>query len=216
MWNCSIFDPRYPRLLKEIPDPPETLYIEGKLNFNARPAIAVVGTRKITPYGREMARRFTQELVRKGFLIVSGFMYGVDAVAHRTALELSGPTVGVLGFGFDYMYPKEHRSLAREMIERGNALITEYPPSVSPRPFNFPARNRIVSGMCLGVLVIEAAPKSGSKITAACAANQGREVFAVPGPVGSVYSEGTKELINLGAKLVTSVDDILAEIPGRF
>jgi DNA processing protein len=127
-------------------------------------------------------------------------------------MRLGGQTVGVLGFGFNYMYPREHQDLMRRMLRNGQTLISEFAPDVPPRPGNFPRRNRIVSGMSLGVLVTEAASKSGSKITARLAAEQGREVFTVPGPFDSIYSEGTKELVNLGAKLVTSIDDILEEI----
>lgn len=207
-------DERYPHLLSQIDDPPTILYVKGNLELNAGPAIAVVGTRRITPYGLEATKFFTRGLVKMGFTIVSGFMYGVDAQAHISALEVGGRTIGVLGFGFDYMYPASHRSLAARMLSEGQTLISEYPPQTKPHPKNFPARNRIVSGMSLGVLVIEAAPKSGSKITARLAAEQGREVFAVPGPFSSVYSEGTKELVNLGAKLVTCVDDIMDELKG--
>lgn len=206
--SCS----EYPQLLREIADPPKVIYVKGSVNFNVQPMIAVVGTRRITPYGQLAAREFTQGLVEAGFAIVSGFMYGVDAVAHSSALEAGGRTIGVLGFGLEHMYPTSHRELASKLLASGNSLITEFPPWMRPFPTNFPRRNRIVSGMSLGTLVIEAASKSGSKITARLAAEQGREVFAVPGVFNSVYSEGTKELINLGAKLVTSVNDILDEL----
>ena len=207
-------DPQYPRLLHEINDPPIVLYTKGELPLDVWPKIAVVGTRRITEYGEDVTASFTKSLVEEGFVIVSGFMYGVDAVAHRTALSNNGKTVGVLGFGFEYMYPKEHRQLASEMILTGNCLVSEYAPWQPPVPGNFPARNRIVSGMCVGILVTEAAAKSGSKITARLANEQGREVFAVPGPIHSPFSEGTKELVNMGATLVTNVSDIREEIDG--
>ncbi len=205
-------DKAYPLLLKEISDPPVVLYVQGELVPPSSLHIAVVGTRRMTRYGEEVTRKFTRELVGEGCVIVSGFMYGVDACAHKTALECGGRTIGVLGFGFAYMYPEEHRELARRMLASGNCLLTEFAPWTSPVPGNFPSRNRIVSGMCKGVLVTEAASKSGSKITARCAVDQGREVFAVPGPIQSAFSEGTKELVNMGAKLVTNVGDIFDEL----
>lgn len=174
--------------------------------------IAVVGTRHVTDYGRKVTYSLARDLATAGFTIVSGFMYGVDAIAHGAAIDAGGKTIGVLGFGFDYMYPKSHASLAKRMLETGNTLVTEFEPEVPAMPQNFPRRNRIVSGLCLGVVVTEAAKNSGSMITARLAVEQGREVFAVPGPIDSLYSEGTKELINLGAKLVTNVSDIVDEL----
>lgn len=211
-----ITDVRYPKRLREIPDPPSELYIQGEVPDFSLPMIAIVGTRHVTTYGEKVTQFFTRELIKAGFTIVSGFMYGVDAIAHQTALKEQGRTIGVLGFGFDYMYPANHRSLAKQMIDSGNCLITEFLPDQPPRPWSFPKRNRIVSGLCLGVLVTEAAKKSGSKITARLAAEQGREVFTVPGAIDSLYSEGTKELVNLGAKLVTNVDDILEEFSNQL
>lgn len=202
----------YPKLLGQISDPPVVLYVKGNLNLVSKPSIAIVGTRKATPYGLEATRVFTKQLVEAGFVIVSGFMYGVDAQAHMCAIEEGGRTIGVLGFGFEHMYPESHRSLAKKMLANDETLITEYPYWQRPSAGSFPARNRIVSGMSLGVLVTEAAAKSGTKITARLAAEQGREVFAVPGPFNSEFSQGTKELVNLGAKLTTSIDDILEEI----
>lgn len=203
---------RYPYLLTQIDDPPKELYIQGELPDDKLPKLAIVGTRQITPYGVKVTKYFTKALVEKGFVIVSGFMYGVDRVAHETAMACGGKTIGVLGFGFDYMYPQNQKNLAAAMIASGNCLVTEYPPNTPPKPANFPKRNRIVSGMCLGILVTEAKPKSGSKITARLASEQGREVFAVPANIGSPFGEGTKELVNLGAKLVTRVEDILEEL----
>ncbi len=206
-------DEDYPHLLREIPDPPIVLYAKGILPNEKFPKIGVVGTRQMTDYGRDVTHELTSELAKLGCVIVSGFMYGVDAYAHKTAIDAGGKTIGVLGFGFDHMYPREHRELALKMIDSGNCLVTEFAPWQAPTPGNFPARNRIVSGMCLGIVVTEAARKSGSKITARLATEQGREVFAVPGPMHSAFSEGTKELVNMGAKLVTSAADIVEELP---
>jgi DNA processing protein len=204
-------DPEYPFLLHEIPDPPLVLYVQGTLPPSTMFPIAVVGTRQVTSYGEKVARELVTQLVDAGCLIISGFMYGVDAVAHTTALDCQGKTVGVLGFGFEHMYPKEHESLRQRMIASQNCLLSEFAPWQPPSKFTFPLRNRIVAGMSRGVVVIEAATKSGSKITARLAAEYGREVFAVPGPMDSPFAQGTKELVNLGAKLVTSATDILEE-----
>src|SRR5258708_5759123 len=173
-------DKDYPRLLKEIADPPIVLYVQGNLPDGGLPTIGVVGTRRMTQYGQEVTHLLTSQLVADGFVIVSGFMYGVDACAHRTALDLGGKTIGVLGFGFDYMYPHEHAKLASEMIHSGNCLVTEFPPWQPPVPGNFPSRNRIVSGMSLGILVTEAASKRGIKITARLPTDQGHEFFPLP------------------------------------
>ena len=198
--------------MQNIADPPSALFVKGKLPPQSLPLIAVVGTRKVTDYGREVTTLLTKQLVAAGFGIVSGFMYGVDAIAHQTAIEAGGITIGVLGFGFDHMFPKSHIRLANEVLNHNGCLLTEFPSWQPPLPQNFPLRNRIVSGMSVGVLVTEAASKSGSLITARLAAEQGREVFAVPGPITSEFCNGTKNLINLGAKLVTNVDDILEEL----
>lgn len=202
-----------PPLLLEIPDPPIVLYVKGELPQLSQPAIAIVGTRNVTDYGKGVTEKLTRELVAAGYTIVSGFMYGVDTVAHTTALRAGGKTIAVLGYGLGVpFFPRTHERFARDVIASGSCLLTEFPPWQIAAPQNFPKRNRIVSGLSLGVVVTEAAPKSGSLITAKLAIDQGRDVFAVPGPVGSVYSEGTKELVNLGAKLVTNVHDILEEI----
>lgn len=205
---------QYPRLLREISDPPIVLYVKGSLPPEKYPKIGIVGTRQVTSYGTDVTTLLTRSLCEEGFVIVSGFMYGVDAIAHTTALRMGGKTIGVLGFGFDHMYPKEHSVLMEEMIVSGNCVVTEYPPWQPPTRGTFPARNRIVSGLSVGIVVTEAAKMSGSKITARLAGEQGREVFAVPGPIHSPFSEGTKELINMGAKLVTNIDDIRGEIGG--
>lgn len=209
----TIDDLAYPQLLREIPYPPPLLYVKGVLPARMDRVMAVVGTRKVTSYGRFVTKQLVSELVEVGFTIVSGFMYGVDAVAHQTALERGGVTIGVLGFGFDTMYPAHHHKLAKEVLARGGALVSEFPPATPAHPGNFPARNRLVAGMSLGVLVTEAAKDSGSKITAQFAGEYGREVFSVAGAITSIYSEGTKDLVNSGAKLVTNAQDILAEFP---
>lgn len=204
----------YPSLLSQISDPPSVLYVKGTLPNWKTPCIAVVGTRKITSYGHAVTRELTRQLVEGGFTIISGMMVGVDTVAHETALTANGRTIGVLGYGFGVPYfPREQAKVAKQIMDSGGCLLSEYPPWQPPTRYTFPQRNRIVAGLSLGVLVTEAAAKSGSKITARLAAEQGREVFAVPGPIDSIYSEGTKELINLGATLVTSADDIVEQLP---
>ncbi len=204
-------DKKYPKLLKNIDDKPLVLYVKGNLiGVNKRP-IAVVGTRKISGYGRMVCEQIVPELVASQATIVSGFMYGVDTCAHQQTVMNHGYTVGVLGYGFDYLYPASNRRFFVEMLASGNGFITEYPPWVSGHRGNFPERNRIVAGMSLATLVIEAARKSGSHITAGLAVEYGRGVCAVPGPITNRYSEGTKWLINQGAKLVTSARDVLEE-----
>ena len=202
----------YPKLLKEIDDPPIGLFIKGELITQDTRAIAVVGTRKITPYGRQVTEKFVSELTVAGFTIVSGLARGVDSVAHRVALGNGGRTIAVLGCGLDRIYPPEHKPLAEQIIKNNQgAIISEFPLGTQAMPGNFPSRNRIISGLSLGVLVAEGASKSGTKITARLAADQNREVFAIPGPITSVLSEGPAELIKTGAKLVTNINDILEE-----
>ncbi|MCL5091180.1 MAG: DNA-processing protein DprA, partial [Patescibacteria group bacterium] len=175
-------------------------------------AIAVVGTRKVTGYGRQVTEMMVQGLVDAGLVIVSGLARGVDRIAHETTIKNNGLTVAVLGHGLDLIYPPEHKDLANQIMESGGALISEFPLGLQPVPGNFPARNRILSGLSLGVVVTEAAEDSGSLITARAAAEQGREVFAVPGPITSPLSAGSSVLIKKGAKLVTKVEDILEEL----
>lgn len=206
-----VHEGRYPALLKQIYDPPPVIFFRGNLAPVDSLPVAVVGTRNVTAYGRIATEQLVRGLVRHGCAIVSGFMYGVDAVAHQTALANGGYTVGVFGFGFDHMYPPEHQSLAEEVLAKGGALVSEYLPSQIPIQSNFPARNRIVAGLSLGVLVTEAAKESGSKITAQFALENGREVYIVSGAITSKYAEGTKDLANNGAKLVTKAEDIVEE-----
>jgi DNA processing protein len=207
----TLADADYPPLLKEIPDPPPYLYLHGSLPAS-RTAIAVVGSRRASEYGISIATRLARELAEQGITIVSGLAQGVDAAAHRAALQVAGSTVGVLGCGIDLVYPAENRRLYQEMAEKGG-IISEFPIGTPPDAPNFPRRNRIISGLCRGVLVVEAAEKSGSLITAAFALEQGREVFAVPGNITFRASRGTNSLIKQGAKLVETVADILGELP---
>ncbi len=202
-------DPAYPRILKEIADPPLILYKKGNFSGDDRNAIAVVGTRHPSFYGRTQAKRFGQELASKGLTIVSGLARGIDRIAHEAALGVSyGRTIAVMGCGLDIIYPKEHEELFRNIAERG-VVLSEYPLGTPPLPENFPKRNRILSGLSYATLVIEAHSRSGSLITAHQAVEQGREVFAVPGPVDQLTSHGTHRLIREGAVLVETPDDIL-------
>jgi DNA processing protein len=204
-------DKRYPKLLKNIDDKPFVLYAKGDISgINQRP-IAVVGTRKISGYGRSVIGQIVPDLVVSQVTVVSGFMYGVDTCAHQQAIKSGGYTVGVLGYGFNHLYPAGNRKFYKEMLAKGNGFITEYPPWVSAHRGNFPERNRVVAGMSLATLVVEAGQKSGSHITASLAGEYGRGVCAVPGPITNPYSEGTKWLINQGARLVTSAREVLEE-----
>ena len=201
-------DDAYPARLRTIPASPPVLYVRGSLTPEDEWALAVVGTRRITRYGQEVTRRLVEPLAAEGVTIVSGLALGVDALAHRTALDAGGRTIAVLGSGVDQIYPSSNRALARRIIEHG-ALISDYPPGTPPEPNNFPPRNRIISGLSLGVLVIEAGEKSGALITANYALEQGREVLAVPGSILSAQSRGTNRLIADGAIPVCSAEDIL-------
>jgi DNA processing protein len=201
----------YPFLLKSISHPPPVLYVRGELSPQDEWALGVVGTRQASVYGREVTRTLVEGLVAAGVTIISGLAYGIDTMAHRTALEAGGRTIAVLGSGVDIIYPYQNRGLA-EQIMRNGALISEYPLGTKPEARNFPPRNRIISGMSLGVLVVEGSTRSGAMITAAYALEQGREVFAVPGNILSRNSGGPSYLIQQGAKLVTSVQDILEEL----
>ena len=202
----------YPKSLFEIPDPPPFLYIRGELR-TSQPAIAIVGSRKATSYGLLAAGRLSEGLARHGMVVVSGMARGVDTAAHKGALLAGGRTTGVLGCGIDKVYPPENRKLYDEMVEKG-CLVSEFPLDTLPLAENFPRRNRIISGLSRGVLVIEAAENSGSLITAQYALEQGRDVFAVPGNISFASSRGSNRLIKQGAKLVDCVEDILEELPG--
>jgi len=204
-------DPTSPPLLRHIPGPPPVLYIKGELRPEDEWAVAVVGTRRATVYGREATRQLTGDLARNRVTIVSGLARGIDAHAHQAALDAGGRTIAVLGSGIDVIYPPEHARLASAIVERG-ALITEYPLGTQPESSNFPPRNRIISGLALGVLIVEAGEGSGALITCDFALEQGRDVFAVPGNIFHRGSEGCNKLIQQGAKVVLSVEDILEEL----
>lgn len=208
----TIEDESYPKLLKEIDSPPFIIYIKGAEEVLNQPCLAVVGSRRVSEYGRQAGQRLVKDLVRHRLVIVSGLARGVDSLAHRVCLENKGLTVAVLGHGLDRIYPPENRLLAERIVAAGGALVSEYPLGYQISRGNFPARNRIVAGLSLGVVVIEGKHKSGTKITAGWAAEYGREVFAVPGPIDSVQSEAPADLIKEGAKLVTSVEDVLEEL----
>ncbi|MGH9907211.1 MAG: DNA-processing protein DprA [Pyrinomonadaceae bacterium] len=208
----------YPSLLREIYDPPITLYVKGAWeNCLEQPCVAIVGSRRCSTYGQNASLMLARDLAQRGVTIVSGFARGIDAAAHRGALEGGGRTIAVLGTGVDQVYPRDHRKLADEILERGGAVITQFPLGTPPVSENFPYRNRIISGLSLGVVVIEAAENSGSLITARLAIEQNREVFAVPGNITSRNSFGTNYLIKgAGAKLVQQWQDIAAELPPQI
>lgn len=203
--------PAYPKRLKEIYDYPPLLYIRGKPLLSDECCLAVVGTRRATVYGRQVTEEIVADLAKSGITIVSGLAGGIDSIAHWTALGADGKTIAVFASGLDIVYPSENAKLAREIMERG-ALISEYPLGTRPKADNFPRRNRIMSGMSLGVLVIEAGESSGALITAKQALEQNREIFAIPGSILSPASRGTNRLIQEGAKLVTNCSDILEEL----
>ena len=206
-WN----DPEYPARLMHIYDPPPTLYVKGQLPPADSPAVAVVGSRKPTAYGLKVAEALARDLASRGVAVVSGMARGIDSAAHRGALAAGGPTVAVLGSGIDVVYPSENRALYDRIAQSG-AVVSEFPTGTKPESGNFPARNRVISGISQGVVVVEAAEKSGSLITVDCAVDQGREVFAVPGPVNVPTSRGPHRLIKQGACLVESAADILEEL----
>ncbi|MBI2018870.1 DNA-protecting protein DprA [Candidatus Daviesbacteria bacterium] len=207
----TIFDEHYPYLLKQIYDPPVVIYYKGQIKKDEK-AIAVVGTRKITGYGRAVTEQFVKRLVDGGLTIVSGLARGIDAEAHLSTIRAGGRTIAVLGGGLKNIYPPENRSLAERIIDRGGLVLSEFPPDYPSMPGNFPARNRIISGLSLGVLVVEAAEDSGSLITARIALEQGREVFAVPGPVTSTLSRGPVDLMKEGARPIFDPQEILEEM----
>lgn len=203
----------YPRYLREAPAPPPVLYVAGEILEQDQWAVAVVGTRRLSAYGRQMTREVVTGLVRNNVTIVSGLARGIDGIAHKTAVEVGGRTIAVLGSGIDCLYPPEHRGLARRIIkERRGAIVSDYSLGTQPEAKNFPPRNRIISGLSLGVVVVEAGKKSGALITANFALEQDRDVFAVPGNVNSRASEGTNQLIQQGAKLVMTAEDVLEEL----
>jgi DNA processing protein len=204
-------DEGYPRRLKDIYDPPPVLYVRGDIKKQDELAVAIVGSRKTSPYGRWFTERVSRELAQQGVTVVSGMARGIDSVAHQGALSEGGRTIAVLGCGVDIVYPRENRRLYEQIMDHG-AVVSEFPMGSPPESGHFPKRNRIISGLSLGVVVVQAGKGSGSLITANYALEQGRDVFAVPGNVGAESSQGTNQLIKEGAKLVVSSGDILEEI----
>ncbi|HET6265448.1 MAG TPA: DNA-processing protein DprA [Usitatibacter sp.] len=207
----ALGDAAYPQVLLEIPDPPTVIYAVGRVEFLGCPSLAVVGSRNATPQGARDAEAFARDLSAAGLTIVSGLALGIDGAAHRGGLSERGSTVAVLGTGADRVYPAGHRGLAHEIADRG-CLASEFPLGTPPTSGNFPQRNRLISGLARGVLVIEAAERSGSLITARCAGEQGREVFALPGSIHSPLARGCHKLIREGAKLVECAQDVLTEL----
>jgi DNA processing protein len=206
-------DEAYPERLREIFDPPVLLWIRGNANLLAQPSIAVVGTRHPTPYGTGMAEMLSRDLAARGLIILSGMARGVDTAAHRGAIAAKRPTVAIWGTGVDVVYPKENKSLAEQIIAGGGTILSKYPLGTYPAPQNFPKRNRILSGMSIGVLVIEASEYSGTRVTARCALEQNRDVFAVPGNVTTKNAWGPNTLIKQGAKLTATWEDVWEDLP---
>jgi DNA processing protein len=204
-------DDNYPAMLREIPGPPLLLYVNGDASLLELPALAIIGSRNPTQGGTRNAREFARHLARQGFVIVSGMAQGIDTAAHRGALDADGKTIALLGTGIDRVYPSGNRDLAHQIAAQG-ALVSEYPLGAAPERWHFPERNRLISGLSLGTLVVEAARRSGSLITARLAGEQGREIFALPGSIHNALSRGCHELIRQGAKLVETADDIVAEL----
>jgi DNA processing protein len=209
-------DEAYPERLREIYDPPSVLWIRGNAELLARPGIAVVGTRHPSPYGAGMAEMLSRDLANRRLVILSGMARGVDTAAHKGAIEAGGKTVAVWGTGIDVIYPKENKKLAENIVASGGTIVSEYPLGTFPAPQNFPIRNRILSGMSIGVLVIEAAEYSGTRITARCAMEQNRDVFAVPGNVTNKNAWGPNTLIKQGAKLTATWEDLWEDLPSEI
>lgn len=211
IWPVSIDEPAYPVLLKQISDPPYTIFVRGTLPDESCPSLGVVGTRRISPYGAAACAAIVPPLAKSGMIIVSGLALGLDGLAHEETLKVGGITVAVLGGGIDRntLYPASHRSLSERIIASGGAIVSEYPPGFKPTPYTFPARNRIIAGLTLGTLVIEAPEGSGALITARMALDYNREVLAVPHPIGVINGEGNNRLIKQGARLVSEASDVL-------
>jgi DNA processing protein len=209
-------DAEYPERLREIYDPPAALWVRGDATLLSRPGIAVVGTRQPSPYGAGMAELLSRDLANRRLVILSGMARGVDTAAHKGAVEAGGKTVAVWGTGIDVIYPKENKKLAEQIVATGGAIVSEYPLGTFPAPQNFPIRNRILSGMSVGVLVIEAAEYSGTRITARCAMEQNRDVYAVPGNVTNKNAWGPNTLIKQGAKLTATWEDVWEDLPSQI
>jgi len=208
-------DDDYPQRLLEIYDPPPVLWVRGNASLLNRAGIAVVGTRHPTPYGAGMAEMLSRDLARRGVVILSGMACGVDTCAHKGALEAGGTTIAVWGTGIDVIYPKENKKLAEQIVQQGGALVSEFPMGTFPAPQNFPIRNRTLSGMSVGVLVVEAAEYSGTRITARCAIEQSRDVYAVPGNATNKNAWGPNTLIKQGAKLTATWEDVWEDLPSQ-
>lgn len=207
----SINDKEYPEILKEIYDAPVSLYIMGNKNILNDDSVAMIGCRECTDYGRNITKKLSYDIAKNKINIVSGLAKGIDAIAHQGAILAEGKTIAVLGNGLDTMYPRENIPLAKEILKTGGAIVSEYPLGEKPQKQNFPERNRIVSGMSKGVVVVEAKEKSGTLITVDFALEQGRDIFVVPGNINQESSTGTNELIKQGAKLITSYKDVIEE-----
>ncbi|MBF0522635.1 MAG: DNA-protecting protein DprA [Candidatus Omnitrophica bacterium] len=205
-------DEDYPESLKNIVDFPVVLYVKGRLAKDQKLSLAIVGSRKASLYGLSVAEKFATRFAELGITVVSGMARGIDTAAHKGALKARGLTTAVLGSGLAHIYPPENKNLFEEIAQAGGAVVSEYPMDTEPFAYNFPRRNRIISGLSLGVIIVEAGMKSGALITARCALEQGREVYAVPGKIDSPSSEGVNNLIKQGAKLVTSIEDILEDL----
>ena len=205
-------DPLYPTLLKQIYDPPLVLYVQGNVNLLAQEQLAIVGSRSASIHGKEITKQLANELVIQGLVITSGLAIGIDGSAHRAALLAKGKTIAVVATGLDTVYPNRHKALANDILQADGAIISEFPPGTMAKPGHFPKRNRIISGLSLGVLVVEAELKSGSLITARTALEQNRDVFAVPGSIANPYAKGCHWLIKQGAKLVDETADIINEL----
>ncbi len=207
--------PEYPEQLREIYDPPPVLWVRGAVQLLSRPGIAVVGTRHPSPYGTGVAEMLSRDLAARRLIIVSGMARGIDTCAHKGALAARTPTIAVWGTGIDVVYPKENRKLADDILATGGAIVSEVPMGTFPAPQNFPRRNRIISGLSIGVLVVEASENSGTRVTARCAAEQSRDLYAVPGNVTSKNSWTPNTLIKQGAKLVGSWEDVWEDLPSQ-
>lgn len=208
----TIFDKEYPEIMKEMYDAPVILYLKGNTKAFKSSCLAVVGSRKFTSYGKRVAQKLSKDCAEAGLSIVSGLALGIDAEAHRAALDVGGITIGVLGCGLDKIYPSSNQGLANDIVNNGGLIISEYPPGTEAFKQNFPARNRIIAGLSRGILVIEAAEKSGALITALAGLEYNRDIFAIPGPIDSETSQGCNYLIQNGAKLITKAEDILSEL----
>jgi len=208
-------DPEYPPMLLQIADPPLALHFRGDVSLLSRPSVALVGSRRASPYAINAAQQLARQIASIGIAVVSGLARGIDGASHLATLEAGGKTIAVLGTGIDIIYPRSHTRLFRH-IEAEGVIVSEFPPGTPPKRENFPIRNRVISGLAYGTVIVEATSKSGSLITARMAAEQGREVFAVPGSIFSAGSVGTHRLIQYGAKLVHDVNDVLEELPGHL